>query len=51
MAKSFPDVEDLRGRKLLDRSCKLAASFHLILKQLNADQLKNSSWCQLAAAL
>jgi hypothetical protein len=37
---SFPDVEDLRGRKLLDRSCKIAASLHLILKQLNADQLK-----------
>jgi deoxyhypusine synthase len=40
MANSFPDVEDLRGRKLLDRSCKIAATFHLILKQLNAEQLK-----------
>jgi hypothetical protein len=40
MANSFPDVEDLRGRKLLDRSCKIGASFHLIIKQLSADQLK-----------
>jgi hypothetical protein len=40
MANSFPDVEDLRERKQLERSCKIAASFHLILKQFNADQLK-----------
>jgi hypothetical protein len=41
MTNSFSDVEVLRGRKLLDRSWKIAVSFHLILKLLNADQLKN----------
>ena len=39
--KMFGDVVVLRGRKLLDRSCKIAVSFHFILKYLNADQLKN----------
>jgi hypothetical protein len=28
----FGDVVVLRGRKLLDRSCKIAVSFHFILK-------------------
>jgi hypothetical protein len=41
MANSFPDVDVLRGRKPVDRSCKIAVSFHLFLKLLNANQLKN----------
>jgi hypothetical protein len=41
IANSFPVVEVLRGRKLLDRSCKIAVSFYLILKYLNVNQLKH----------
>jgi hypothetical protein len=32
IGNSFPDVVVLRGRKLVDRSCKIAVSFHFILK-------------------
>jgi hypothetical protein len=32
MANSFPNVDVLRWRKLLDRSCKIAVSFHLFPK-------------------
>jgi hypothetical protein len=32
IGNSFPDVAVLRGRRLLDRSCKIAVSFHVILK-------------------